>query len=185
MKIIIRKALEKDYKKIVSLQEKIIIFSKKNNDNQLANLLIYSEEDFKHINNDGLVLIAEENGFIVGYICASGEKFNHHCEIVKETYQKMVQHTYNYKPLSDYKSLKIGPIAIEPEKWGYGLVPQLVTAIFKLLPNNIELLISSIHKANYRSLKSAKKNGWITLPPPSSDFDRLVLIKELSGKTES
>lgn len=159
--MIVRRASEKDYPGIVSLQERNIrenLSLEQRKDGFLS--VRFSQQQFADMNADGLVVVCEDHSYIAGYTCASTPSFNREFEVPNQMMAALTNIEHQQHKLSDYRYVVTGPSCIDVHYRGKGIYAALKRRMIELLPAEIEMLITFVSGDNKRSSQAISRQGY-------------------------
>jgi hypothetical protein len=151
--ITIRKAEARDYPGIIELQNA-------NTPDQLSEeekkqgfiVSSMTEPTLDAINKNLGVLVAMEEGELVGFVCLTTTSPIPEHPVVKAMYNSFPQQIFNHKPLTEYRVFLYGPVLIN-QKWrGQGIVKKLFFAVKDFTEKHYDLGAAFINDKNTHSL---------------------------------
>ena len=151
--MIFRRVADRDYPDILQLQES----------NLLANLPTeelkdgflsarFAVEQFAEMNRDAAIVVAENDGRIVGYACSSSVEFSRHFPILDAMIANFGRLTYLGTTLIDARVCIYGPVCVDRAWRGHGVLRRLVAALKAQLAGQFDVAVAFISMANLRSL---------------------------------
>ena len=118
----------------------------------------FSVDHFAQMNRDAAVVIAEDDGKIVGYACSAGVDFSRQFPILDAMIASFGRLTYLGKTLIDARVCVYGPVCVDRTWRGRGVLRGLIVGMKKELAGQFDLAAAFISKTNCRSL-DAHVNG--------------------------
>jgi len=153
--VTIRRATPADYQRILRLQEANLITNltaAETEDGFLSKK--FSEIQFKEMNMDLGVVVADYNGEIVGYLCGASFKYGQQFQILQVIIGMFGQLRINGKELTPDKTFIYGPVCIARDFRGAGLLSRLFAALKEIAEHAYKFCILFIADTNTRSLKA-------------------------------
>lgn len=152
-----------DFEQMVALQNKNLVSVLNPADKSDGFLSAsFTSEQFKIMDNDLCVVICTDKNKVCGYICATSVEFNKQIPIVATMLEQLPFIIYQNKPLSAYNHAIPGPVCIDKDYRGQGILFNLYTEMkFYLLKEHkeLELFTVLIASENQRSVNAHKKLG--------------------------
>jgi L-amino acid N-acyltransferase YncA len=150
-----------DFTKIVDLQNRnllSVLGETEQADGYLS--AAFSEQQFREMNNDLCVVVCADREKIAGYACATSIEYNKGVPLVANMLKQFQHVSYKGKPLNAYRSFIYGPVCIDKEYRGKGILNNLFDKMKWLILHEhpeLELLTVLIAKENIRSIKAHEK----------------------------
>jgi L-amino acid N-acyltransferase YncA len=91
---------------------------------------------------------------------ASTLEFNQKFDLSKAMIARYPHAVYDGKTLDSYQSCVAGPVCVEREQRGRGIIEGLYRRLFELLPPEYELAVVLVSQDNPRSLNAHSKIGF-------------------------
>lgn len=176
--IIIRKAEPKDYSAIIQLQNA-------NTPDQLTDkekkqgfvVSSMTEETLNNINKNLGVLVAMENNNLAGFVClATTDPLPKH-PVVQAMFRTFPQQKFQGKSLIDYRIFIYGPVLINAEFRGRGLLKNLFNEVVIYTKENFDLGVAFINERNPHSFAVHTEGlGMTCLKPFTAGDDRFQIV---------
>ena len=118
--------------------------------------------EFQEMNNDGCIIACFDHDYLCGYIVVSSIELNRQFPLVAAMIDSFPKIIYKGKLLVDYNAIISGPVCIDKNYRGKGILANLIENIKKFLQRKIscpELLITLISGENSRSIRAHEKAG--------------------------
>lgn len=166
MAISYRRASGQDFDGIVSLQNLYLeanLDTEQKQDGFLSGQ--FTSEQFRLMDLDGGVVVAvagdESNaaGEVKAYLCASSQAFNMPFALPRAMIESFPQAIFHDRPLSEQNLLIAGPICVDSDYRGQGVVRELYRTLFALVPKLYEIVVVFVSLDNPRSISAHAKLG--------------------------
>jgi hypothetical protein len=166
MAISYRRARGQDFENIVTLQNLYLeanLGTEQKQDGFLSGQ--FTSEQFRLMDLDGGVVVAvagdESNAAseVKAYLCASSQAFNMSFALPRAMIESFPQATYKGRPLSEQNLLIAGPVCVDSAYRGQGVVGELYSTLFALVPNLYEVVVVFVSLDNPRSISAHAKLG--------------------------
>jgi hypothetical protein len=152
-----------DFEQMVILQNKNLastLTSSEKADGFLSEA--FSAEKFKAIDDDLCVLICKDKNRMCGYLCVSSIEHNKKVPLVEAMVKRFPHIIYHGKPLTTYNIAIYGPVCIDKDYRGQGILLNLYNALPQFLlkeHSELDLYAVLISSLNQRSVNAHKKLG--------------------------
>lgn len=126
----------------------------------------FSVEQFKTMDDDLCVICCVDDDKVCGYVCASSIEVNKSIPLVAAMIDNFSQIAYQGKLLAEYHSFIYGPVCIDKDYRGKGILANIFKKMFEVLAEEspqLELLTVLISTENQRSINAHKKLGMETV----------------------
>lgn len=156
-----RRAVSDDYPAIFEMQNRNLrsrLTVSERSDGFLS--AAFRIEDYVALNDDLCVVVCAEEKKVLGFVVASTLEFNQKFDLSKAMMARYRHAMYDGKTLDSYQSCVAGPVCVEREQRGRGIVEGLYHRMFELLPPEYELAVALVSKDNPRSLNAHIKIGF-------------------------
>ena len=175
-----RRATDQDYDGIVLLQDQYLYRNLTVEQRQDGFLSVqFSKQQFVSMNMDGVVVVAEDGGCIVGYTCASTPVLNQSFDLPALMMEQLETIACDTGMLADCRYLISGPSCVDAGYRGRGVYAALKATIVEILPSNIDRLVTFISSNNPRSLMAAQKVGFEQMSTFCSGSKTFVILSKL------
>lgn len=158
-----RRPTQHNFKDMLTLQNSNLVTSLNQTERADGFLTAcFTEQQFQAMNEDLCVVVCENAGKIIGYACASSISYNRNVPLVAAMLKQFPDIIYNEKPLSAYPAFIYGPVCIDKDYRGKGILAQLFDQMIRIVQqeqNQLELLTVPISSENQRSLNAHQKLG--------------------------
>lgn len=158
-----RRPSRNDFKDMLTLQENNLVTSLNQTERADGFLTAcFTEQQFQAMNDDLCVVVCEDAGKIIGYACASSINFNKNVPLVAAMLEQFPHIVYRQKPLSSYRAFIYGPVCIDKDYRGKGILAHLFDQMIQIVrqeKHQFELLTVPISSENERSLNAHQKLG--------------------------
>lgn len=145
-----------DFLQIVTLQNKNLITTLNATEQSDGFLSAqFSVEQLEAMNNDLCVMTCFDDDYLCAYLCASTIAFNMKFPLLAAMIHAFSNITYKNKPLMDYKAFIYGPVCIDKDYRGKGILTDIFSAAIHFLSKKSDppnLLTALIANENQRSL---------------------------------
>ncbi|MET3537725.1 GNAT family N-acetyltransferase [Chryseobacterium limigenitum] len=165
--IIVRQAEPKDYSAIIELQNA-------NTPDQLTEeekkqgfvVSSMTEETLDDINKNLGVLVAIEDGKLAGFVCLATTNPLPGHPVVKAMYESFPQQIFNDRKLPEYRVFIYGPVLVNSNWRGKGILKKLFSAVKDFTKKNYDLGAAFINDKNPHSLSAHVEGlGMVPLNP--------------------
>lgn len=122
----------------------------------------FSMEQFREMDDDLCVLVGKDENTVCAYVCVSSVEYNKNIPIVRAMLDCFPQIIFKGKPLTAYCTAIPGPVCIDKEYRGRGILLQLYKELPAFLLKEhpeLDLYAVLISKQNQRSINAHKKLG--------------------------
>ncbi len=158
-----RRPSSDDFEQMVLLQNKNLV-SVLNSSEKADGFLsgAFSAEEFKAMDEDLCVLICSDNKHMCGYLCVSSIESNKNVPLVVAMVKCFPHIKYQEKLLKDYNIAIAGPVCIDKEYRGQGILLNLYNTLPQFLVKEhpeLDLYAVLISASNQRSVNAHKKLG--------------------------
>lgn len=168
MAISYRRASGQDFDGIVSLQNLYLeanLDTEQKQDGFLSGQ--FTSEQFRLMDLDGGVVVAVTGegdlgnaaGAVKAYLCASSVAFNTSFALPRAMIESFPHAIYHERPLSEQNLLIAGPICVDSDYRGQGVVRELYRTLFALVPKLYEIVVVFVSLDNPRSISAHAKLG--------------------------
>ena len=160
-----RRATPADYPGITTLQHSNLIGTLTTSEAENGFLSIeFSESQFDEMNRDLGVVVAEQNGEIVGYMCGVSTVYGHQFQILRAMTEMFEHISIASTELTRDNTFIYGPVCITDAFRGNGVLSCLFEALKEIAKHNYQFCILFIADANKRSLHAhMRKLGMIEI----------------------
>jgi hypothetical protein len=149
-----RRARDSDWTAVVTLQDANLAWNLSEEEKQSGFLSArLTAEEYREMNREGAVVIAEENGLLAGYACCASQAFSARAPILQAMMQEFPKLAYLGKPLNSAACV-YGPVCVARPLRGKGVFRGLVTQLKGEIKGRYEVAVSFIGKSNQRSLSA-------------------------------
>jgi hypothetical protein len=150
--IIFRMAETKDFPKILELQKKNLLKNLEPQDQQDGFLSIeYNADQLARLNQDLGIFVAVEDDHLSGYLIAQTMDFAMKSALISTMVKRFPDVQYNARPLSGLKTFIYGPVCINKESRGQGILEGLYSVMLKAL-QKYDAGVAFVSEKNPRSL---------------------------------
>lgn len=150
-----KKAEASDLPKILSLQDKYILKNLPPEDQQDGFLSIeYSLSDLERLNNELGIVVAVEDDCLYGYMIAQTIDSAINSPLVKAMVQRFPNIFFQGKMLSELKVFLYGPVCIDKEWRGRGILEGLFAVMIQTLRGQFDVGVAFVSESNPRSMRS-------------------------------
>ncbi len=150
---IFRKANSQDIPLILKLQKLNLLKNLMPSEQQDGFLSIeYSADQLEHLNQELGIFVAQENDHFAGYLIAQTMDFALRSPLIATMVMKFPDVQYNGRPLSRYKTFIYGPVCIDKELKGQGVLEGLYSLMLKTLQGQYDVGVAFVSERNSRSL---------------------------------
>jgi L-amino acid N-acyltransferase YncA len=149
----IRRVTARDYAGMLALQEANLVDNlpaEQRKDGFLS--ARFTEEQFARMNGDAAVVVAEDNGRVVGYACCSGVDYNRQFPLLATMIETFGRVTFLGTALVDSRACIYGPVCVDRAARGKGVFRGLITRLKQELAGQFDVAAGFIAKSNARSL---------------------------------
>jgi hypothetical protein len=147
------KAETQDLPKILELQKQNLLENLEPQDQQDGFLSIeYSPEQLARLNDDLGIFVAVDNDHLVGYLIAQTMDYALQYPLTTTMVNRFPNVLYRSRPLSGFKALIYGPVCIDKESRGRGILEGLYGVMLKTLHGQYDIGVAFISRENPRSL---------------------------------
>lgn len=151
--IVFRKAGLQDIPIILELQKKNLLKNLEPQDQQDGFLSIeYSDDQIEHMNQEIGIFIAQENNHLAGYLIAQTMDFALQSPLIATMVKRFPAVQYHGRPLSEYKTFIYGPVCIDKQSRGQGVIEGLYGIMIKTLQSQYDVGAAFVSEKNPRSL---------------------------------
>lgn len=112
----------------------------------------FGAEQFAQMNREAAVVVAEDDGRIVGYACSAGVDFSRQFPILDAMITTFGRLTYLGTTLIDARVCIYGPVCVDRSFRGRGVLRGLISGLKAELAGQFDVAAAFISKANSRSL---------------------------------
>ncbi len=150
--VIYRKANPQDIPMILELQKRNLLKNLEPHEQQDGFLSIeYSADRLEHLNQELGIFIAQEDDGLAGYLIAQPMDFAIQSPLIATMVKRFPAAQYNGRPLSGYKAFIYGPVCIDKESRGQGVLEGLYDILLKTL-QGYDVGVAFVSERNPRSL---------------------------------
>ena len=155
-----RRPLPQDFPKMVQLHNQNLLNNLTPSEQASGFLSAsFSEEQFQAMDQDLCVVVCTDSDKLCGYACAGSIQYNQNIPLVAAMIARFPEISYQGRPLSSYHPFIYGPVCIDREYRGQGLLPKLIETLLSALPPGFDALTTLISKDNQRSIHAHQKLG--------------------------
>jgi hypothetical protein len=148
-----RRALPEDYPAILSLQSANYIANLSANERKQGFLSAqFSPEQTAQIAEDLGTIVAVIDGQILGFVCAFRNEFETGSPVIAKMLESYDDMKFEGRRLSSFKSYIYGPVCIDRNYRGRGLLRGLFEAQKKELAGQFEIGVAFVSRSNPHSL---------------------------------
>lgn len=112
----------------------------------------FAVEQFAQMNREAAVVVAEDDGRIVGYACSAGVDFSRQFPILDAMITTFGRLTYLGTTLIDARVCIYGPVCVDRSFRGRGVLRGLISGLKAELAGQFDVAAAFISKVNSRSL---------------------------------
>ena len=112
----------------------------------------FAAEQFAQMNHEAAVMVAQDDGRIVGYACSANMDFSRQFPILDAMIAAFGPLTYLGTSLIDARVCIYGPVCVDRPFRGRGVLRGLISGLKAELAGQFDLAAAFISKANSRSL---------------------------------
>jgi predicted N-acetyltransferase YhbS len=153
MALLFRRLSEADYAGILALQEANLFDNLSKEARQDGFLSArFSREQFLRMDRDVGMLIAEDAGQVVGYLCASGVEFNRQFPLLATMIERYGEVSFQGRALADQKTFVYGPACVDRAYRGLGVLRGLFRTLLREIPGRFDAGVAFVAEDNQRSL---------------------------------
>lgn len=149
-----RRATDVDFEAILKLQDANLVWNLSEEQACKDGFLSarYCAEDFRNMNRDGALVVAEDADRIAGYACAFAQPFNAGAPLLAAMITEFPKLTFLGRPLHGAHTCIYGPVCVDRDYRGKGVLGGLVRELKEQLRGRFDLAAAFIAKSNTRSL---------------------------------
>jgi hypothetical protein len=175
--LVFRRAETEDFESLVSLQNLNLASNLSDEQRRDGFLSVrFSAEQFADMNDDLCVVVAVEEKIVKAFLSASTVQFNAPFALPKTMIDRLPQVIYDSKPLSDWFVCIAGPICIDADLRGQGLLKMLYDCFYNIAPVQYELATLFVAVDNRRSIRAHEKLGMRIIDEFDFDSRRHVIM---------
>jgi hypothetical protein len=115
---------------------------------------VFSEQQVAAIADDLGIIIAVSDSRVVGFLCAFRNDFEHGSPVITAMLESYDRLRFDGELLSSYRSYVYGPVCIERDYRGKGLLRRLFEAQKRDLAGKFEMGVALVARANVHSLNA-------------------------------
>jgi predicted GNAT superfamily acetyltransferase len=150
-----RRAEAGDYREIVRLNTTNFITNLSPQERKEGFLsAVFSEQQVAAIAGDLGIVVAVTDGWLVGFLCAFRNEFEHGSPVVAAMLESYDRVRFDSKLLKNYRSYVYGPVCIERAYRGKGVLRGLFEAQKRDLAGKFEIGVALVACANLHSLNA-------------------------------
>lgn len=151
--IIFREAESQDIPTILELQKKNLLKNLEPQDQQDGFLSIeYSADQLAKLNQDLGIVIAQEDDYLAGYLIAQTLDFALKSPLIATMGKRFPDIDYRTRPLSGFRTFIYGPVCIDKESRGQGILEGLFNVMLQSLKGQFDAGVAFVSEKNPRSL---------------------------------
>jgi predicted GNAT superfamily acetyltransferase len=148
-----RRAKPEDYSAILKLQAANYVANLSDHQRREGFLSAeFTREQVTKMAEDLGIMIALESGVLAGYLCAFRNDFKHESPVLAKMFESYDVVRFEGNALASYKSYVYGPVCIDRDYRGRGLLRRLVEAQKRDLAGRFELGVGFVSRSNPHSL---------------------------------
>lgn len=115
----------------------------------------FSAEQFAAMNDDVAVIVGVEGDEVKAFLCASSIESNMQFALPKAMIDRFPGVVHDSKPLSDWRVCIAGPMCVDAQFRGQGVVKMLYDCLAEVASPRYDLAVVFVSVANPRSIKAA------------------------------
>jgi hypothetical protein len=115
---------------------------------------MFSLRQVSNMARDLGIIVAKDNNWVVGFVCASRCDWNYQPAIVKSMLAEFDRILFQGRPLNEYSVFIYGPVCIDLAYRGRGLLRKLYRGIKRELAGKYSVVSAFIADGNSRSLQA-------------------------------
>jgi hypothetical protein len=151
--MIFRRLTPRDLPGILDLQEANLFENLPDDQRQDGFLSVrFGAEHFAQMDRDAAVAVAENGGRVIGYACCAGVEYSLQFSLLAAMMGTFKRVNYLGTPLADSRTTIYGPVCIDRDSRGRGVLRGLIATVRTELAGRIDVAAAFIAKANERSL---------------------------------
>jgi hypothetical protein len=151
--VMFRKAAPSDFPRILALQKDNLIQNLSSQDQRDGFLSIeYSHDQLERFNNELGIFIAIDNDSLSGYLIAQSMDFAPQSPLIDAMVRRFPGVQYQPIPLSGYRTFIYGPVCINRQSRGQGVLEGLFNAMLQALKEQYDVGVAFVSELNSRSL---------------------------------
>jgi len=112
----------------------------------------YRADDFRNMDRDGALVVAEDADRLAGYACAFAQTFNPGAPLLAAMIAEFPKLTFLGRPLHGERTCIYGPVCVDKDYRGGGVLRGLVGELKEQLRGRFDIAAAFIAKSNTRSL---------------------------------
>jgi hypothetical protein len=112
----------------------------------------FSREQFLEMDRDLAVIVAAQGERIAGYLCASSVELNRRIPLLAAMMGRYPDLRFGGEPVDQLSSFVYGPVCIDHEFRGAGVLTQLYQTLLTELAGRFDVGVAFVSKDNPRSL---------------------------------
>ncbi len=112
----------------------------------------FSAEQFAQMDRDAAVAVAQNDGRVIGYACCAGVEYSRQFPLLAAMIGTFKRVNYLGMPLADSRTTIYGPVCIDRESRGRGVLRGLIATVRTELAGRFDVAAALIAKANARSV---------------------------------
>ena len=148
-----RKADSADFPLILALQKDNLLQNLEPQAQQDGFLSIeYTRDQLEYINSELGIFVAIENAHLAGYIIAQTMDFALQSPLITTMVRRFPAVIYRSRPLSGFKTFIYGPVCIDRQSRGQGILEGLFNVMLKTLHGQFDVGVAFVSERNPRSL---------------------------------
>lgn len=158
--LIFRKANPYDFQEILKLQKENLITSLGQEERSEGFLSVeFSEDQLFEINQELGISVALENGYVIGYLMAETMEYARQFPLLAYMMGKVEKLTFEGSPLKGKRIFVYGPVCIDRDYRGKGILEGLFNTVRTSLRDQFERGVLFISKDNPHSFHAHLKLG--------------------------
>ena len=148
-----RKANATDFPQLISLQKDNLLTNIESKDRQDGFLSIeYSYEQLERLDNELGIFVAIEGNGLLGYLIAQTMDSAIHSPLIRTMTNRFPNVTFRSRSLSEYSIFMYGPVCIDKDARGKGILEGLCNTMLKTLKGRYDVGVAFVSENNPRSL---------------------------------
>src|SRR5512139_3801430 len=148
-----RKANPQDIPMILELQKRNLLKNLEPRDQQDGFLSIeYTGDQLERLTNELGIFVAQENDYLAGYLIAQPMDFALQSPLINNMVKRFPDVQYSGRLLSCFKTFIYGPVCIDKESRGQGVLEGLYSIMIKTLQGQYDVGVAFVSERNPRSM---------------------------------
>jgi predicted N-acetyltransferase YhbS len=153
--VLFRKAIPNDFEGILLLQHENIITNLPDEDLSEGFLSIeFTREQIRNINDELGIFVALQDKKVIGYLMAETVEFAVQSPLIAHMLKRLKDAVFEDRPISSYSLFIYGPVCIDRQRRGQGILEGLFRIMKESLKNHHDVGIAFVSELNPRSLEA-------------------------------